>query len=200
MPVYSIDGIVPVVDPETYVHPTACLIGDVIVAAGCYIGPGASLRGDMGRIVIGAGSNIQDNCVLHSMPGADMLVRNEGHIGHGAVLHGCCVEINVLIGINAIVMDDAVIGASSIIAAGAFIKTGFVCPPHSLVMGVPGKVVRDLTEQELAWKKHATAEYQRLAQRCLATMRETTPLTAAEPDRKRFTASVSFKSFSESKK
>ena len=200
MPCYSINGIVPVVHPEAYVHPTACLIGDVIIAAGCYIGPCASLRGDMGRIVVEEGSNIQDTCVLHSIPGADMLVRKDGHIGHGAVLHGCRIETNALIGINAIVMDDAVIGASSIIAAGAFIKTGFVCPPRSLVIGTPGRIVRDLTERELNWKKQATAEYQTLARRCLETMRETAPLTAAEPDRKRFTASDSFKSFSESKK
>jgi len=200
VPVYSINNIVPVVDPKAYVHPTACLIGDVIIAAGCYVGPCASLRGDMGRIVIEAGSNIQDNCVLHSKPGAEMLVREEGHIGHGAVLHGCRVEANALIGINAIVMDDAVIGESAIIAAGAFIKTGFICPPRSLVIGTPGRVVRELTEQDLAWKKRATAEYQQLTRRCLETMREAAPLSVPEPDRKRFAATDGFISFKDVRK
>jgi phenylacetic acid degradation protein len=188
MTCYSIDGIIPVVHPETYVHPAASLIGDVIVAAGCYIGPGASLRGDIGRIVIEEGSNIQDNCVLHCLPGAELLVRREGHIGHGAVLHGCRLEANVLVGINAIIMDEAVIGESSIIAAGAFIKSGFTCPPRSLVIGAPGRVVRELMADDLAWKKQATLEYQRLARRCLATLRETAPLKDPEPGRPRFSA------------
>jgi phenylacetic acid degradation protein len=185
MPVYSIDGIVPVIHPNAYVHPTACLIGDVIIAAGCYIGPGASLRGDMGRIVIEEGSNIQDNCILHCRPGAELSVGKDGHIGHGAVLHGCRIEVNVLVGINAIVMDDAVIGASSLVAAGSFIKAGFTCPPRSLIMGTPGRVVRELTDADIARKKDETAVYQRLARRSSATMLETGSLDKIEPKRKR---------------
>lgn len=189
MPTYSINGIVPVVDPAAYVHPTATLIGDVIIGAGCYIGPGASLRGDMGRIAVGEGANIQDNCVLHCRPGAELIVAEAGHVGHGAVLHGCKIEPNVLVGINAIVMDDAVIGVSSVIAAGAFVKNGFTCPPRSLIMGTPGRIVRELTDEDVEKKKSETAVYQRLAVRCLDSMTETNPLTEIETGRKRFTRS-----------
>ena len=186
MPTYSINGIVPVVDPSAYIHPTACLIGDVIIGAGCYVGPCASLRGDMGRIIIGAGGNIQDNCVLHCRPGAELSVAMDGHIGHGAVLHGCKIEQNVLVGINAIVMDDAVLGESSVIAAGTFVKTGFNCPPQSLVMGTPGRIVRQLTDQDVARKRNETGVYKRLAIRSRETMQETKPLPEIEPGRKRF--------------
>lgn len=199
MPVYSIDEMVPVVHPEAFVHPTASLIGDVIIAAGCYIGPGASLRGDFGRIVIGPGSNIQDTCVLHSTPGADMIVEENGHIGHGAVLHGCRICKNALVGINAVVMDDALIAESSIIGASSFIKTGFSCAPHSLIMGIPGKVIRKLTAEECAWKVEVTAHYQRLAQRCLETFKEVAPLTEVESDRRRFVPEEKFQSFKEAK-
>ncbi|HQW21546.1 MAG TPA: phenylacetic acid degradation protein PaaY, partial [Rhodocyclaceae bacterium] len=99
--VYSIDGITPVVDPTAFVHPSAVLIGDVIVGPGAYIGPCASLRGDFGRIVVGTGVNVQDGCVMHCFPGCETLVEENGHIGHGAVLHGCIVRRNAMVGINA---------------------------------------------------------------------------------------------------
>lgn len=186
MPTYSINGIVPVVDPTAYVHPTASLIGDVIIGPGCYIGPCASLRGDMGRISVGEGSNIQDTCVLHCRPGAELIIEQEGHVGHGAILHGCKIEQNVLVGINAIVMDDAVIGESSVIAAGAFVKTGFVCPPRSLIMGTPGRIVRQLADEDVSRKRKETEVYKRLAVRCRQDMVETEPLTEPEAGRKRF--------------
>lgn len=197
MTCYSIDGMVPVVHPDAFVHPDASLIGDVIVGTGCYIGPGASLRGDFGRIVIETGSNIQDTCVLHSTPGADMIVEMNGHIGHGAVLHGCHIGTNVLVGINAVVMDDADIGESSIIGASTFIKTGFRCGPRSLIMGIPGKVVRELTANECAWKTEVTSHYHRLAQRCLRTFREVKPLREVEADRARFVPEENFMRFGE---
>jgi len=197
MACYSIDGMIPVVHPEAFVHPGASLIGDVIIGAGCYIGPAASLRGDFGRIVIEPGSNIQDTCVLHSAPGSDMIVEVNGHIGHGAVLHGCRISKNVLVGINAVVMDDAVIGESSIIGASTFIKTGFTCGPRSLIMGIPGKVIRELTTGESAWKANVTSHYHRLAVRCLKTCKQVEPLTEVEPDRRRFTAEEKFQSFGE---
>ena len=132
--VYSIDGITPVVDPHAYVHPTAVLIGDVIVGARAYIGPGACLRGDFGRIVVEEGANIQDTCVLHGFPDRDMLVEADGHIGHGAVLHGCVVRRNALVGINAVVNDNAEVGESAIVAAMAFVKANHKIPPRSLVV------------------------------------------------------------------
>ena len=183
--VWSIDGITPVVDPSAFVHPSAVLIGDVIVGAGCYIGPLASLRGDFGRLEVRAGANIQDCCVMHGFPGTDTVVEEGGHIGHGAILHGCVVKRNALIGMNAVVNDNAVIGESAIVAAMAFVKAGMVVPERMLVAGVPAKVMRELSELELAWKIEGTQSYQELTRRSLATMRETEALPTAEVGRKR---------------
>jgi phenylacetic acid degradation protein len=181
--VYAIDGIVPVVAPTSFVHPTATLIGDVVVGAGCYIGPGASLRGDIGRIVVGDGCNIQDTCVLHTFPGTEVIVEDWGHIGHGAVLHGCRVGRNALIGMNAVVMDGAVIGEECIVAALSFVKAATEFAPRSLVAGIPAKVVRQVTDEEIAWKEKGTIVYQDLARRCLTTMHETDALGEIEPGR-----------------
>ena len=186
--VYSIDGVTPVVHPAAYVHPAAVLIGDVIVGPRVYIGPAACLRGDFGRIVVEEGANIQDTCVLHGFPDRDMLVEADGHIGHGAVLHGCVVRRNALVGINAVVNDNAEVGESSIVAAMSFVKAQFVVPPRSLAAGVPAKILRVLTEAEMAWKRDATRQYQELAQRSLASLRETVALTETEPGRKRHCA------------
>jgi phenylacetic acid degradation protein len=183
--VWSINGVTPVVDATAFVHPSAVLIGDVLVGAGCYIGPCACLRGDFGRIDVRAGANLQDCCVMHGFPGTDTVVEEEGHIGHGAILHGCVVQKNALVGMNAVVNDNAVIGESAIVAAMAFVKAGMIVPPRTLVAGVPAKVVRTLTDQELAWKIEGTRSYQELARRSLATMRETEALSVPEPGRKR---------------
>ena len=189
MPVYAIDGIVPVVDPTAYVHPSAELIGDVIIGPRCYIGPCASLRGDFGRIVVCEGANVQDTCVMHSFPGKDAMVDVDGHIGHGAVLHGCHIGRNALVGMNAVIMDGAEIGEESIVAAGAFVKAAFKCEPRSMVVGSPAKVIKSVTDEQLKWKTEGTAEYQQLAVRCRSSLTEVAPLTAVEPDRRRFEAS-----------
>lgn len=185
MPVYAIDGVVPVVDPTAFVHPTAVLIGDVIVGPRCYVGPGASLRGDFGRLVLEEGSNLQDNCVMHGFPATDTVVEVDGHIGHGAVLHGCHVGRNALIGMNAVVNDGALIGESAIVAALAFVKAGFEVPARHLAAGIPAKVLRPLSEAELAWKSEGTAIYHRLTDRCIATLFECAPLSAPERHRRR---------------
>ncbi len=183
--VYSFDGVTPVVHPSSFVHPSAVLIGDVIVGPDCYIAPGASLRGDFGRIVIGRGANIQDNCIVHGFPEYDTVVEDEGHIGHGAILHCCHIGRNALVGMNAVVMDKAVVGESAIVAAMAFVKAGMVVPARTLVAGIPARIVRQLTEQEMAWKVEGTALYQQLAQRSFASMRVTEALTEVEADRQR---------------
>jgi len=182
--VYSIDGITPVVDPTAFVHPSAVLIGDVIIGAGCYVGPGACLRGDFGHIEVHAGANIQDTCVLHGFPGVGTIVEADGHIGHGVVLHGCIVRRNALVGMNAVVNDNAEIGESAIVAAMAFVKAKMVVAPRTLVAGIPARVVRELTDAELAWKVEGTDSYKELARRSLRTMKATAPLFAPEPGRK----------------
>jgi phenylacetic acid degradation protein len=183
--VWSVNGVTPVVDPSAFVHPSAVLIGDVLVGPGCYVGPAACLRGDFGRLEMRAGANVQDCCVLHGFPGTDTIVEEDGHVGHGAILHGCVVGRNALVGMNAVINDNAAIGESAIVAAMAFVKAGMVVPPRMLAAGVPARVVRKLTRQELAWKAEGTESYQQLARRCLATMVETRPLAAAERHRQR---------------
>lgn len=186
MPCYEIDGLRPVIHPTAFVHPDAVLIGDVIVGPGCYVAPLASLRGDFGRIVLEAGSNVQDACVMHGFPGIDTVVGENGHIGHAAVLHCCRIGANALVGMNAVVMDKAVVGESAIIAACAFVKAGMEIPPRVLVAGMPAKVVRPLTEQEMDWKVEGTGCYHRLAERSLATLKPCEPLSEPEPDRRMF--------------
>jgi phenylacetic acid degradation protein len=187
---YAFEGFVPVIDPRAFVHPLAVLIGDVVVGPGCYVAPGASLRGDFGRIVLGAGCNVQDNCVLHSFPGRDVQLAPDAHIGHGAVLHGCSVHRGALVGIHAVVMDDVLVGEQAFVGASSFVRAGFVVPPRTLVLGVPARVVRELKPEELAWKATATREYQELAARSLASLREAAPLPAPEPGRPARSAST----------
>jgi phenylacetic acid degradation protein len=183
MPVYSLEGVIPVVDPSAFVHPDAVLIGDVVIGPRCYVGPGASLRGDMGRIVMGPGSNVQDNCVLHTFPSKEVRLEEDAHIGHGAVLHGCTVKRGALVGINAVLMDDVVVGEEALVGAASFVRAGFIVPPRTLVTGTPARAVRELTEQEVAWKAQGTREYHELAVRCLASLKECQPLTAVPAER-----------------
>jgi phenylacetic acid degradation protein len=183
--VYAIDGLVPVIHPSAFVHPSAVLIGDVIVGPDCYVGPCASLRGDFGRLILECGANLQDTCVMHGFPGTDTVVEEDGHIGHGAVLHGCRIGRNALVGMNAVIMDNVVIGEESIVAACAFVRAGVAIPPRSLVAGMPAKVVRQVSDEELAWKTEGTQTYQQLTRRCLSTMVAVAPLSEVEADRRR---------------
>jgi phenylacetic acid degradation protein len=185
MPCYGIDGFTPVIDPSAYVHPSAVLIGDVIVGPGCWVGPCASLRADFGRIVLHAGANVQDSCVVHGFPFADTVVEEDGHIGHGAVLHACVVRRGALVGINAVVMDEAEIGEQAIVAACAFVRAGMKVPARWLASGMPARNQRALTEQEIAGKREGTLIYQDLTRRCLAMMAKVHPLAEVEPQRRR---------------
>ena len=183
MPSYEYEGITPVVDPSAFVHPTAVLIGDVIIGAGCLVGPAAVLRGDIGRLELKAGSNVQDTCVVHCFPGKDVVVHENGHVGHGAVLHGCTVGRNALIGMNAVLMDDVVVGENSIVSALAFVKEGTEIPANTLWAGAPAKQIRELSEKEIGWKSRGTEVYQHLAQRHLQTEEEVEPLSSASESR-----------------
>lgn len=164
----SFEGKVPAVHPTAFVHPDAVLIGSVEVGPGCYVGPLASLRGDFGHIELRAGSNVQDGCVLHCFPGADTVVEEDGHVGHGSVLHGCRVGRDSLIGMRSVLMDGVVVGRQAFVGAAAFVKSGFHVPERHLVAGTPAKVVRELTAEEIAWKGNGTRQYQKLARRCIA--------------------------------
>lgn len=185
MPAFAFEGSVPVVDPGSFLHPTASLIGDVIIGPGCYIGPGASLRGDFGRIHVEGNASVQDNVTLHSSAETDCIVGYGCTIGHGAVLHGCTLGRHVLVGMNAVVLDTADIGDECLVAALSLVKSGLEAPPRSLIAGNPAKVVKTLTAEQVVWRMEDDGEYVRLARRSLAALVECAPLAAPEPDRQR---------------
>lgn len=183
MPCYHFEGLTPVIAPGAYVHPSAVLIGDVIIGPGVYIAPFACLRGDFGRIVLEEGSNLQDHCMIHGAPEQTTLVRTNGHIGHGAILHGCTIGADSLVGMAAVVMDGAEIGPESMVGAMSFVKKRFQGERRQLLLGTPARVVRLLTDQELEGKRRGTAEYQALARRYALDLQEVAPLAACEPGR-----------------
>jgi phenylacetic acid degradation protein len=183
--VYEFGGVVPVIDPTSFVHPDAVIIGDVIIGRCCYIGPCACLRGDLGRIMIGPGVNIQDTCVIHSFPGADVILEENCHVGHGAILHGCTIGKNALIGMNSVVMDRVIIGENSFVAAMSFVLSGMSAGANMLIGGVPAKEMRPLKEEEMRSKSEGTMLYQRLAAHSIMSLREAVPLESVEPNRRR---------------
>lgn len=188
--VYAIDGVVPVIHPSTFVHPDAVIIGDVRIGPDCFIGPFACLRGDFGIVEVHRGANIQDHCMMHSFPDKKVVVEEMGHIGHAAVLHGCIVRRNALVGINATVMDGAIVGEEAFVGGNAFVKAGFEIPPRHLASGVPAKLIRKLSAEEIAWKSNGTLQYQELAQRYLRTFTATGALPELEPNRPRLNCSA----------
>ncbi len=183
MPCYSYAGFRPVIHPQAFVHPTATLIGDAVVGPRCYVGPGASMRGDFGRVELCAGANLQDNCVMHSFPGRIARVGENGHIGHAAVLHGCEIGRGALVGIAAVIMDNVFVGEEALVAAMSFVKEGMQVPPRVLVAGIPARVVRELSALELEWKANGVRQYQELARRSLSELHECEPLGELEPGR-----------------
>lgn len=190
MPAYAFEGLRPVVDPTSYVHPLASLIGDVIVGPGCYIGPGASLRGDFGRIVVEGDTSVQDSCTVHASSDRDTVIGRGATIGHGAIIHGCVIGRNTLVGMNAVVLDNAVVGDECLVAALALVKSDTVTPDRSLLAGNPARVVRAFEPQQVTWKNDGAGEYQRLARESLAGLIECDPLTTPEPDRPRVTSNA----------
>ena len=178
MACYAFDGIKPVVDTGSYLHPDSTIIGEVVIGKNVFIGAGAVLRGDFGRIVVGDGANVQENCVIHCFPNKSVTIASNAHIGHGAIIHGAEIQSNALIGMNAVIMDDAVIGANAIVGALSLVGAGKRIGANKLAYGNPAREVRDLRPEELAWKSDGTKLYQeltaaRLTQPCK-------PITASE--------------------
>ena len=184
MPCYAIDGVIPVVSPKAYVHPTAVLIGDVIVEEGAYIGPFAALRADFGGIHIHKNANVQDSCIIHGFPNYVTVVEEFGHIGHGAILHGCRIRKNALIGMNSVILDESDIGENTIIGANSTVKAKAQIPENSLALGSPARVIRALEDKEIAWKRQGTEQYIQLTGRCLSSMQEVEPLPYVSAARK----------------
>jgi phenylacetic acid degradation protein/carnitine operon protein CaiE len=181
---YSFNGYQPVVDPSAFVHPQAVVTGNVVIGKDVYIGPGAALRGDWGGIVIEDGCNVQENCTVHMFPGITVYLRQGAHIGHGAIIHGAEVGPNCLVGMNAVLMDEAVIEEECIIGALAFIKAGERIPRRSLVVGNPARILREVSDEMLAWKTEGTRLYQQLPAECRASLIPCDPLPELPPDRR----------------
>ena len=174
--IYEFRGIRPVVDPTAFVHPLAAVIGNVVIGRDVYIGPGAALRGDWGAIEIGDGCNVQENCVIHGFPGVTVVLEEAAHIGHGAIIHGARIGKNALVGMNAVVMDHVVIGAGAIVGALSLVKEGTAVPERMIAVGNPARVVKEVSDEMLAWKTEGTRLYQTLPAQLHATLKECEPL------------------------
>ena len=183
MSIYAFDGFIPVVHESAFVHPKASVTGNVIIGKDVYIGPGAAIRGDWGGIVIEDGCNVQENCTIHMFPGVTVVLEAGAHIGHGAVVHGARIGANALVGMNAVIMDNAVVGAGSVVGALCFVPTEMQIPPRSVVVGNPAKVVKDVSDEMLAWKSEGTALYQQLPAQMRQSWQEVEPLREVPADR-----------------
>lgn len=181
--IYEFNGYKPVIHPSSFVHPQACVTGNVIIGKNVYVGPGAAIRGDWGEIVIEDGCNVQENCTIHMFPGTTVILKEAAHIGHGAIIHGAIVGKNVLVGMNAVVMDDVVIGDNCIIGALAFVPANTIIPERKVVVGNPAKVVKDVSDEMIEWKTKGTGLYQQLPADCYASLKPCEPLTEMPSDR-----------------
>jgi phenylacetic acid degradation protein len=181
--IYSFGGFVPVIHESAFIHPQAAVTGNVIIGRDVYIGPGAALRGDWGGIEIADGCNVQENCTIHAFPGVTVVLEESAHVGHGAVIHGARIGKNALIGINAVVMDHAVVGAGSIIGALTFVPSEMIIPERKVAVGSPARIVRDVSDEMLAWKTEGTRLYQRLPAMMRESWREIEPLREVPTER-----------------
>ena len=174
--IYEFKGFIPVVHESSFVHPLAAVTGNVIIGKNCYIGPGAAIRGDWGQIILEDGVNVQESCTVHMFPGKSIVLKESAHVGHGAIIHGANLGRNCLIGMNSVIMDDADIGDESIVGAMAFVKAETKIPKRSLVVGNPAKVIKQLSDEMIAWKTKGTQLYQKLPTDCHESLKEVEPL------------------------
>jgi carbonic anhydrase/acetyltransferase-like protein (isoleucine patch superfamily) len=174
--IYEFKGIKPVVHKSSFVHPQAAVTGNVTIGKDVYVGPGAALRGDWGRIIIEDGCNIQENCTIHMFPGVTVLLKESAHIGHGAIIHGGTIGRNSLMGMNAVVMDNVIIGDECIIGALCFVPEGMVIPNRKIVVGNPAKIIKDVSDKMIEWKTEGTKLYQQLPGELHKTLKECEPL------------------------
>lgn len=182
--IFEFDGYIPVVHETAFVHPNATVTGNVVIGKHVYIGPGAALRGDWGAIIIEDGCNVQENCTIHMFPGVTVVLKEGAHIGHGAIIHGASIGRNCLVGMNAVIMDRAVIGDESIIGALAFVQADTEIPPRSIAVGNPAKVVKQVSDEMLAWKSEGTKMYMQLPADCRNSLRPVEPLREVPEGRK----------------
>lgn len=183
MAIYEFNGFKPVVHPTAFVHPQAAVTGNVTIGADVYVGPGAAIRGDWGKIIIKDGCNVQENCTIHMFPGTTVTLHEGAHIGHGAIIHGATIGKNCLVGMNSVVMDDVVIEDECIIGALCFVPAKMEIERRSLVVGNPAKIIKKVSDEMMAWKTKGTQLYQALPKEAYATLKPCEPLTEEEPNR-----------------
>lgn len=181
--IYSFKGFIPVIHESSFVHPQATVTGNVIIGKNVYVGPGAAIRGDWGGIIIEDGCNVQENCTIHMFPGKSLTLKESAHIGHGAIIHGANIGRNCLIGMNAVIMDDAEIGDECIVGALTFVKAGMKVPARKMIVGNPAVIVKDITDDMIAWKTKGTELYQKLPAELYETLRPVEPLREIPADR-----------------
>ena len=181
--IYEFNGYKPVIHESSFIHPLAAVTGNVIIGKNVYVGPGAAIRGDWGEIIIDDGCNVQENCTLHMFPGTSMRLMEGAHIGHGAIIHGATIGKNCLVGMNAVIMDNVLVNNESIIGALTFIPADVIIPPRKVVVGNPHKIVKDVSDEMLAWKTKGTGLYQQLPAECYASLKECQPLRAIPANR-----------------
>ena len=181
--IYEFKGFKPVVHPSAFIHPQAAVTGNVIIGKDVYIGPGAAIRGDWGGIIISDGCNVQENCTIHMFPGVEVVLEENAHIGHGAIIHGARIGRNSLIGMNSVIMDNCIVGAECIIGALTFIKADTEIPERSLVVGNPAKIIKEVSDEMIAWKTKGTNLYQKLPSEMYESWKECEPLRELDEDR-----------------
>lgn len=176
--IYQFKEYIPVVHPTAFIHPQSAVTGNVIIGKNVYVGPGAAIRGDWGGIIIEDGCNVQENCTIHMFPGITVLLKEGAHIGHGAIIHGAMIGKNCLIGMNSVIMDNVELGDECIVGALTFIKAGEKFPSRSLIVGNPGKVARQVSDEMIKWKTEGTALYQTLPGEMYEHWKACEPITA----------------------
>lgn len=181
--IFRFKDFIPVIHESSFVHPLAAVTGNVIIGKDCYIGPGAAIRGDWGEIILEDGVNVQENCTIHMFPGKSIVLEESAHIGHGAIIHGANIGRNVLVGMNAVIMDGSYVGDGSIVGALAFVKAETRIPARSLLVGNPAKIIKEVSDEMLAWKTAGTRLYQRLPADCYEGLEEVEPLREVPENR-----------------
>lgn len=183
MAIYEFNGFKPVVHETAFVHPQAAVTGNVIIGRDVYIGPGAAIRGDWGKIIIEDGCNVQENCIIHMFPGTTTILKKGAHIGHGAIIHGGIIGENCLVGMNSVVMDDVIMEEECIVGALTLVPSKMEIPKRSLLVGNPAKIIKQVSDDMIAWKTMGTKLYQSLPKACSETLKVCEPLREEEPNR-----------------
>lgn len=175
--IYKFRHHIPVIHPSSFVHPQAAVTGNVQIGCDVYVGPGAAIRGDWGKIIIEDGCNVQENCTIHMFPGVTVILKKGAHIGHGAIIHGATIGANCLVGMNAVIMDNVILGDECIVGALAFIKADSVFENRSLIVGNPAKKIKIVTDEMMQWKTEGTKLYQSLPTQMHESWEVCTPIT-----------------------